>query len=150
VHDTVGYNYRLTNVAAALGVAQLEQLPRFLAAKRSLAGRYATLLADLPVTPAPGAGWARASYWLYSVLLPGERDRVLTALRGAGVGARPLWMATHQQVPYAGAERIGGIVAEDLHRRGLSLPSSTSLSTVDQDRTVNALAAAVPALSSSN
>jgi len=53
VHDTVGYNYRLTNVAAALGVAQLEQLPRFLAAKRCLADRYASALADLPVTPAP-------------------------------------------------------------------------------------------------
>jgi dTDP-4-amino-4,6-dideoxygalactose transaminase len=147
VHDTVGYNYRLTNVAAALGLAQLEQLPQFLTAKRALAARYATLLAGLPVTPAPGADWARPSYWLYSVLLPGDRDRILTALHAAGVGARPLWMATHQQAPHAGVERIGGAVAEDLHRRGLSLPSSTSLSTVDQGRVVSALFAALSARS---
>ena len=150
VHDTVGYNYRLTNVAAALGVAQLEQLPRFLAAKRSIADRYASALADLPVTPAPRADWARPSHWLYSVLLPGDRDRVRTALNAAGVGARPLWMATHRQAPYAGAERIGGAVAEDLHLRGLSLPSSPGLSTPDQDRTVDALAAALAAMSSPN
>jgi dTDP-4-amino-4,6-dideoxygalactose transaminase len=148
LHDTVGYNYRLTNVAAALGVAQLEQLPGILAAKRSLAGRYASLLAELPVTPAPCADWARPSHWLYSVLLPGDRDRVIASLNAAGVGVRPLWTPIHRQPPYARAERIGGAVADDLHRRGLSLPSSPELSTSDQDRTVAALATALAAISS--
>jgi dTDP-4-amino-4,6-dideoxygalactose transaminase len=148
-HDAVGYNYRLTNVAAALGVAQLEQLPRFLAAKRAIADRYGAMLAGLPVTPAPGTDWARPSHWLYSVLLPGpERDRVLAALHSAGVSARPLWMAVHHQAPYLAAERIGGAVAEDLHRRGVSLPSSTSLSTMDQARTAAVLADAVHRLGS--
>ncbi len=143
VHDEVGYNYRLTNVAAALGVGSARAaaaIPRRQAQHRRplcvAAGRF-------PVTPAPRADWARPSHWLYSVLLPADRDRILAALNAAGVGARPLWMATHRQAPYAGAERIGGAVAEDLHLRGLSLPSSSSLSTVDQDRTVAALAAAV-------
>ncbi|MFL6129125.1 MAG: DegT/DnrJ/EryC1/StrS family aminotransferase [Mycobacteriales bacterium] len=144
VHDTVGYNYRLTNIAAALGVAQLEQLPRLLAAKRALADRYATMLAGLPVTPAPRAAWAAPSHWLYSILLREDRDRVLAALRAAGVGARPLWLPVHQQAPYAAADRIGGGVADGLSRRGLSLPSSPGLSIVDQGRTVSALSAALP------
>jgi dTDP-4-amino-4,6-dideoxygalactose transaminase len=146
LHDTVGYNYRLTNVAAALGVAQLEQLPRFLIAKRALAARYEQMLGGVPVTPAPHARWASPSHWLYSVLLPGaepDRDAVITALRDAGIGARPLWTPVHRQRPYAAAARLGGSVAEQLHRRGLSLPSSTGLSTADQGRTVSALAAAL-------
>jgi dTDP-4-amino-4,6-dideoxygalactose transaminase len=139
VHDTVGYNYRLTNVAAALGVAQLEQLPSLLAAKRALADRYDTLLAKLPLAPAPRASWAAPSHWLYSVLLREDHDSALAALHAAGVGARPLWLPVHQQAPYAAAERLGGGIAAGLHRRGLSLPSSPALSIVDQGRTVSAL-----------
>lgn len=145
-HDTVGYNYRLTNLAAAVGVAQLEQLPRFLAAKRALAARYEQMLRAVPVVPAPREPWASPSHWLYSILLPGpepDRDGVIGALRAAGIGVRPLWLPVHRQAPYAAAARLGGSVAEQLHRRGLSLPSSTGLSTADQGRTVSALAAAL-------
>lgn len=146
VHDTVGYNYRLTNLAAAVGVAQLEQLPRFLAAKRALATRYEQMLRGLPVTPAPRARWASPSHWLYSVLLAGahpDRDAVVDTMRAAGVGVRPLWLPAHRQAPYARTPRLRGSVAEELHRRGLSLPSSTGLSTADQGRAVSALAAAL-------
>lgn len=140
LHDDVGYNYRLTNLAAAVGVAQLEQLPAFLAAKRAAAGRYDDALADLPLTPPPRAAWAHPSFWLYSVLLErADRDRVLDALNALGVQARPLWPPLHLQPPYAVAERVGGAVAEDLHARGLSLPSSVGLSAEDQDRVVACL-----------
>jgi dTDP-4-amino-4,6-dideoxygalactose transaminase len=138
VHDEVGYNYRLTNLAAALGVAQLEQLPGFLAAKRALARRYAEALADLPVVPAPVAAWADPSFWLYSVLLAGgRRDAVLDELAAGGVQARPLWPPLHRQPPYRSAERLGGEVADDLYRRGVSLPSSVNLSPAEQNRVID-------------
>jgi len=146
VHDDVGYNYRLTNVAAALGVAQLEQLPGLLAAKRRVSERYDRLLAGLPVVPPPQAAWARPSHWLHSVLLEPRSASVpgvAESMAAAGVQARPLWLPVHRQAPYAGAPRLGGEVADRLHRQGLSLPSSVGLSTADQHRVAAALAAAL-------
>lgn len=145
-HDEVGFNYRLTNVAAALGVAQLEQLPTFLSAKRRLAERYDTALADLGLTLPPRRPWADPSAWLYSVLLDPNgpsRDAVLDALAAEGIGARPLWPPLHLQAPYAAAERLGGAVAESLYDRGISLPSSVGLSPDDQQRVIEALRSAV-------
>jgi dTDP-4-amino-4,6-dideoxygalactose transaminase len=141
-HDTVGFNYRLTNLAAAVGVAQLEQLPAFLAAKRTIAARYEQAFADLPVVLHPRAPWAEPSFWLCSVLLGPEapdRDTVLDALEARGVQARPVWPPVHRQRPYVRAERLAGEVADELYARGVSLPSSVSLSPEDQDRVVNAL-----------
>lgn len=145
VHDLVGFNYRLTNVAAALGVAQLEQLEGFLEAKRVLAHRYRDSLGGLRVEGPPYAPWANPSFWLYSILLTeqDDRDRVLDCLQAAAVQARPLWFPIHRQVPYAAAERLGGDVADDLHRRGISLPSSVGLSAEDQTRVVEALSEAL-------
>ncbi|MBW3661981.1 MAG: DegT/DnrJ/EryC1/StrS family aminotransferase [Actinobacteria bacterium] len=139
VHDEVGYNYRLTNVAAAIGVAQLEQLPSYLDAKRKLAARYTEALAELPIDPAPHAGWADPSFWLYSVLLADgapPRDQVLDRLNEAGVLARPLWLPLHRQPPYEGAIFIGSTVADDLYTRGLSLPSSVGLTDGEFERVV--------------
>lgn len=142
LHDEVGFNYRLTNLAAALGVAQLEQLPAFLAAKRALARRYEAALADLPVDPPPHAAWAEPSHWLYSLLLrPGAppRDAVLDALGAAGIEARPLWPPLHRQAPYMSAETLGGEVADDIYARGISLPSSVGLSAEEQERVIVAV-----------
>ena len=140
VHDEVAYNYRLTNVAAALGVAQLEQLPAFLERKRDIATAYRTQLAGLPVEPGPAASWAAPSFWLSSVLLAGaDRDDVLDGLEREGVGARPLWPPMHQQAPHVHHDRIGGEVSDDLFRRGLSLPSSTGLAVSELQHTIAAL-----------
>ena len=145
LHDDVGYNYRLSNLASALGVAQLEQLEKFLAAKRQTAARYAAGLHGLPVTAAPHAPWADPSFWLYSILLDdaGGRDAVLQRLVAAGIESRPLWPPVHLQQPYRHLERIGGDVGEDIFRRGLSLPSSVGLGADDIDRVVAALAEAL-------
>lgn len=148
VHDDVGYNYRLTNLAAALGVAQLERLPAFLAAKRAVADRYDRALAGLALEPPPRPDGTTPSAWLYSVLLapggPGP-DAVADALAAAGVTARRVWPPLHRQAPYRGAPRLGGAVADDLYARGLSLPSSVDLDPGDQDRVSAALAAALAA-----
>jgi dTDP-4-amino-4,6-dideoxygalactose transaminase len=144
VHDEVGYNYRLTNVAAALGVAQLEQLPDFLAAKRRIARRYNDAFCDLPVMLPPHAAWAEPSSWLYSVLLApdaGRPDEVVERMAALGIQTRPLWRPLHRQPPYASASRVGGVIADLIWQRGLSLPCSVSLTEADQDRVIEALRA---------
>ncbi len=130
-HDEVGFNHRMTNLSAAVGLAQLEQLDAFLARKRAIAATYDAALADLAeVTLPPRVGWADPSSWLYSILLPdqGTRDRVLTALVDDGIGARPLWAPVSSHRPYRDAPRVGGEVARDLADRGLSLPCSVTIS----------------------
>jgi dTDP-4-amino-4,6-dideoxygalactose transaminase len=143
-HDEVGYNYRLSNLAAALGLAQLEDLPRLLAARRATAGRYDAALGHIPgIRRARRTSWADPSFWLYTISLevPSavERDRVLDDLAAAGIDARPIWTPLHLVDPYRDAERVGGDVAEDLFVRSISLPSSATLSDADQDRVVDAL-----------
>jgi dTDP-4-amino-4,6-dideoxygalactose transaminase len=138
VHDEVGYNYRLTNVAAALGVAQLEQLPRFLARKEALAAAYDDALEGVPgLTLPPRTPWATSSRWLYSILIDPvafgrDRELVREELLERGIETRPLWCPAHVQGPYRDLPRLGGAVAEEIHARGLSLPSSVGLTVDDQ------------------
>ncbi len=143
LHDEIGYNYRLTNVAAALGVAQLERLPAFVARKREIAAVYDAALADTGLTRPPRRPGYDSTYWLYSVLvpdsMPGGRDGLLAELAAAGIDARPLWRPLHAQPPYAAAARVGGSVADDLFQRGLSLPCSTDLTAADQARVIAAI-----------
>jgi dTDP-4-amino-4,6-dideoxygalactose transaminase len=144
-HDEVGYNYRLTNLAAAVGVAQLEQIEEFLSRKLAIAARYDAALAGIPglVAP-PRPSWAVPSMWLYSILVEPERygcDRrdLLARLDRAGITTRPLWSPLHTMPMYRDAARLGGAVAEGLFARGLSLPCSTGLRDADQDRVIAAL-----------
>jgi dTDP-4-amino-4,6-dideoxygalactose transaminase len=138
LHDEVGYNYRLTNLAAALGVGQLERLPAFVQRKRDIAARYDAAFAGTGLELPPRIAGFDSTYWLYSVLVPadlaGGRDGLLDHLDRAGVGARALWRPLHAQPPYADDERVGGAVGADLFARGLSLPCSTVLT--DEDQTV--------------
>lgn len=149
-HDEVGYNYRLTNLAAALGVAQLEQLPSFLARKREIAARYDAAFADLrAIERPPRAPWAAPSMWLYSVLVStGDggvaRDRLLDRLVAAGIEARPLWTPLHTMPMYRDAARLGdGSVADAIAGHGLSIPCSVGLSSAEQDAVIAAVRGAV-------
>lgn len=143
-HDEVGYNYRLTNLAAALGVAQLEQLPDLLAARRALAARYDTAIGTMPAMRAAArASWADPTFWLYTARLAVpdalERDRMLDNLLSSGIDARPIWTPIHTLAPYADAPRLGGAVAEQVFAAAISLPSSSSLAAADQQRVVSTL-----------
>ena len=143
-HDEVGYNYRLSNLAAALGVAQLEQLPALLAARRALAAGYDAALAGIVgLRPARRASWADPSFWLYTAELepdsPLGRDALLDGLAAAGVEARPIWTPLHLQPLYADVSRLGGSVAEKIFADAVSLPSSSSLAPSAQLRVVDAL-----------
>ena len=145
LHDQIGYNYRLTNVAAALGLAQLERLPGFVARKREIARTYDAALAHTGLVLPPRVEGFTSTYWLYSVLVPegppGLRDRLLAHLQEAGIGARPLWRPLHEQPPHVGLPTVGGAVADELFRRGVSLPCSTELSDADQARVIDAVSA---------
>ena len=149
-HDEVGYNYRLSNLAAALGVAQLEELDRLIGARRAIAGRYDDALATIDgLRPAQRASWADPSYWLYTATLdvPDEarRDRLLAGLAAAGIEARPIWRPIHRTQTYQGASRLGGPVADRIFASAFCLPSSSSLTEAEQDRVIDALRGAVAA-----
>ena len=144
-HDELGYNYRLSNVAAALGVAQLEELPRLLGGRQANAARYDAAIAGLAsLRPAPRAAWADPSFWLYTATLDPAtaaigRDALLVGLAEAGIDARPIWTPLHRTRLYADAPRIGGEVAEAIFAAAVSLPSSSSLTDGDRGRVINRL-----------
>jgi dTDP-4-amino-4,6-dideoxygalactose transaminase len=133
-HDELGYNYRLTNLAAALGVAQLEQLPEFLRKKRAIADRYDAALGRKFECP-PRAPWAQPSHWLYSMLVP-DRVALHARLADQQIETRPIWTPLHLMPLYRGCQRLGGEVAESLFARGLSLPCSVALDEAAQDKVI--------------
>jgi perosamine synthetase len=144
-HSEIGFNYRLTNLQAAVGVAQLERIDAFLAAKRRHAAQYAALLSKVPgITVAPEASWARSSYWMYSVLVnddfPLSRDELALQLRAEQIDSRPFFLPMHTLPAYASGESLP--VAEKLSRQGLNLPSSTTLTEAQVERVAAAIARA--------
>jgi perosamine synthetase len=146
VHTAVGYNYRLTNLQAALGLAQIEQLDAFIARKRRIAAAYARALAPVAgVAPMPRTPHTDPTYWLYTIQLsdPARTRHVLRALVAQGIGARPLWLPLHRQPPARGCQRDGLRIASRLYARSLSLPSSAHLTLAEVRRCADAVAAAV-------
>ncbi|MCG3175896.1 MAG: GDP-perosamine synthase [Candidatus Omnitrophica bacterium] len=131
-HDRIGYNYRMPNLNAAMGVAQLERLGEFVARKRSLADAYARLLADVPgVKFFREPENTRSNYWLNALLLdrsdaPG-RDELLAHLNRSGIKARPAWTLMHNLAMFADCPRSDVSAAEDLQSRLINLPSSAFL-----------------------
>lgn len=145
VHDEVGYNYRLSNVLAAIGVSQAEQLTAHLAAKRSIARRYEAGLGDLPgITTMREAPWADSAFWLYTILIDASRfgsssRDVLRALQAEGIQTRPLWQPMHRSPAHAGEGSFDCPVADALVRDALSLPCSIDLTPAQQDRVIAVL-----------
>ena len=145
IHDEVGYNYRLTNVAAALGVAQLERLDDLAAAKRRIAARYREACREVPgLSFMPEAPWADSVCWLSTILVDADAygmDRRALAARLAerGIENRPLWQPLHLSPAHTGSPCLGGEVAERLQANALSLPCSCGLTEADQERVIEAL-----------
>ena len=136
-HKFVGYNYRMTNLQAAIGLAQTEQLEQFVAARRANAAYYTELLSRIPgiVTP-PEAPWATNVFWMYGILLNKEfglsRDQLRGALAARGIETRTFFIPMHCQPVYFDQYRGQRFpVAEDLCRRGLYLPSASNLTRED-------------------
>jgi len=145
VHNAVGYNYRLTNVLAAMGCAQMEQLDAFVEAKRQIAKRYQAGLAGLPGIRLPEeATWASSTFWMYTVLIDETESRtdsreLLRHLAASKIQARPLWQPIHRSRAHNASASPSCPTSEALHRQALSLPCSVGLTSSDQGRVIEAL-----------
>jgi len=145
VHNEIGYNYRLTNIQAAMGCAQVELLDSYLEAKLDIAARYRRGLEAVPgITLMPQAPWAASAWWLYTILVDESRygsdsRGLLRRLGDDRIQARPLWQPAHLSPAHAGSQALGGEVAARLNRDGLSLPCSVGLKEADQDRVIAAV-----------
>jgi len=142
LHSEVGYNYRLSNLLAAVGRAQLRMLDTWINRRRAIFRRYVEALGDLAgLEFMPEAPFGQATRWLTCVLIDpddfgADRQAVQKALETQNIESRPVWRPMHMQPVYHGRRYIGRGIAEDLFRRGLCLPSGSSLSETDQSRII--------------
>ena len=132
VHDEIGYNFRMPNINAALGVAQLGQLPDFLSSKRALADKYRAAFDGIDaVSIMTELAHSRSNYWLQTLRLKDDGapylDEILQGLNAAGFGARPVWRPLHSLEIYEKASRAPLPVTEKLGRALINLPSSAGL-----------------------
>jgi pyridoxal phosphate-dependent aminotransferase EpsN len=147
-HTEVGFNYRMSNILAALGRAQLESLPERVTTRRRIRDRYRELLdGAVGVTFMPEARYGTTNAWLTCVVVDPaafgiDREAVRLALEAQDIEARPLWKPMHLQPIFAGHRMFGGDVCARLFEQGLCLPSGSSLTDADQDRVVATLLAA--------
>ena len=141
VHRDLGFNYRLTSLHAALGLAQVEQLDAFVADKRATARAYDEALARLGgATPLGEAPWAFSNFWMYSVLLDprryGDIPRLVRLAAKDGIQLRPLWYPLHRQPALADCRAYRVEVADRLHAVGVSLPCSVGITEDERARVI--------------
>lgn len=145
LHNEVGYNYRMSNIHAALGLAQLERIDEFVAAKRAHREKYADALHGVPGIDVPREeSWATSSYWMTSILVDeaefGMDSRaLLRILADAQIQARPLFKPLHTQSPMLQFPRGDVTVAEGLYARALNLPSSVGLTDGEIEQVAEAI-----------
>ncbi len=139
-HKYLGFNYRMTNLQAAVGLAQTEQMEAFVETRRTNAARYTAALKEIPgiVTP-PEADWAKNVFWMYSILVEDEsgmtRDQLRTYLAEHGIETRTFFIPMHlQPIYYQAFEGQRYPVSEMLCQRGFYLPSASSLTFHEIDR----------------
>ena len=150
VHNEIGYNYRLTNIQAAMGCAQLEKLDEYVASKRRIAMYYDQNLKNVPGLELPQqAEWATSSYWLYTVRI--DKDtygmdsrELMNHLLGQGVQTRPLWHPVYRLKPYSNCLAYEITVTDLLYYQCLSLPSSVGISQQELDYVITKLTEASP------
>lgn len=134
-HDEIGYNYRLPNLNAALGCAQLEQLPGMLAAKRELFKRYRTAFAPVSgIRLIAEPEQCQSNYWLQTLLLDAgqadQRDPILKATNDVGLMTRPAWILMNELAPFKDYPRMDLATAKSLSQRLINIPSSSGLTPI--------------------
>jgi perosamine synthetase len=145
IHGVIGYNYRLTNIQAAMGCAQLEQLADYIGVKRRIASTYERALGSVPgLRMMREAPWANSAYWLYTILVDEKQfgissRHLLRALERESIQTRPLWQPMHQSPAHKGARSFHCDVADTLRAQALSLPCSVGLSEDAQRRVIEAV-----------
>ena len=137
IHHEIGYNFRLTNIQAALGVAQLEQLPEFLKRKKKIHRQYINAMEIIEGhTIAAGPEYAENNYWMNLLQIDSgtygvDRETLMAHLEEKGIQTRPVWTLNHLQKPYRGFQNYKIENATELVKNSLCLPSSTNLSDGD-------------------
>ena len=144
-HSQIGYNYRMSNLLAAVGRAQLESLDRKVEKKRSINAFYRDAFSGLPgVEFMPEAIYGKSNCWLTVILISStkfgaDREQVRLALESENIESRPIWKPMHLQPIFKKCRIRGGAVSEDLFERGLCLPSGTQMTEEDLDRVVRVI-----------
>lgn len=139
-HSTIGYNYRMSNICAAIGLGQMDVLEQRIRERRAIFDRYVELLGDTPgISFMPEAEYGRCNRWLSVILLDPAKFKapplqVLEALEKENIESRPVWKPMHMQPVFKDCRSFGSTVSEELFRRGLCLPSGTSMSGRDLER----------------
>lgn len=149
-HEEMGFNYRLSNLHAAVGLAQFERLEDFLEARRGHALRYAEALSEVPgITFCTEQPWVRSNYWLSTILVDPEvieitTDKIMKTLGDRGIEVRRPFVPNHQLPPYQNDRTEGNLEsALSLYQRALNLPSSGWLSSAHLDRVIKELTLAI-------
>jgi perosamine synthetase len=149
-HKYIGYSFRMTNLQAAIGLAQVEQMDGFVQRRRENAALYSALLRDVPGLTLPAEEpWAKNVYWMYGVLVEDEfgltRDELRRCLAERGIETRTFFIPMHlQPIYFADYEGEHYPVAEDFCRRGLYLPSASSLTKQEIEFVVQEVKACQP------
>ncbi len=148
-HPVIGYNYRMTNIAAAIGCAQMDRIDRAIAFRQKLAKQYDTAIksANIDVTTPNTEPWAENVFWIYTALLNGltadQRDRVRTDMDADGIETRPVFYPVHHMPPYRNAKVQTIVDAEHLAASGINLPTHEHVDDVAVQRIVGSLKAAL-------
>jgi len=143
-HLEVGYNYRMSNLLAAVGRGQLATLSGKVAIRREINQWYRSALTQPGISFMPEAAYGRSNGWLTCIRIAADafgatRDEVRTHLEAQGIESRPVWKPLHLQPAFRGCETRGGGIARGLFLDGLCLPSGSSLSLGDQCRVIAAI-----------
>lgn len=139
-HTTVGYNYRMSNVLAGIGLGQLDMLEKFVARRREIYQWYKDALGSLPgMEFVPEAPYGKSNRWLTVMLIDEAKfgagpEQIRLALEAENIESRPVWKPMHMQPVFADVSCSGGAVSEDLFARGLCLPSGTAMTEADLER----------------
>ncbi|MBC8549040.1 MAG: DegT/DnrJ/EryC1/StrS family aminotransferase [Candidatus Brocadiales bacterium] len=143
IHNEVGYNYRLTNIQAALGCSQLELLPEYIDTKRRIANMYNDSFRNIiGITPMREAEWAYSVSWMYTMLIDSslygfDSRTLIKKLAAKEIQARPLWQPIHLSKAHQGSYAVDCSVAERLNRDAISLPCSVGLLDQEQEQVIN-------------
>jgi len=145
-HSEVAFNYRMTNLNAAVGLAQMERLDEMVERKRTIGRRYRQALADLPgLSPQPETNWGHHSYWMSCIRCDSRTgaDALIARLDAARIDARPFWESLADQDPYRMFTSPPVPVADSLSGQVVALPCSSSLSDAQQERVIDSIRSAL-------
>jgi dTDP-4-amino-4,6-dideoxygalactose transaminase len=142
-HSEIGYNYRLSNLLAALGRAQLRGLDHKIERRRAINGHYRSAMADLPgIRFMPVADYGEPNWWLTCLLVDpdlfgADREQIRLALEAEDIESRPTWKPLHLQPVFRDTPTVGGTTCAAIFDQGLCLPSGSDLSATEQERIVD-------------